>query len=295
MYRQHRFRSILCGIIAAFAVTAPAQILVSGPELLDQKTVNVLIEANEVLMELKFNASQRQRFQTEIVKQWRTGNSQLIQDTKGLKEAFPQWMALPKRTRDLAMRANLIGFLTRLEQDAANGDEISKIMQEAYRQNHPAIDPAAPLFSKIVADAFVNAYLFLGELQSGRPAPALSEKSRHALRVQIAKDYSRAGKAQREQISNVVGKVTSFMIHWPQMADYEKLLARAEVGAKLTMQEQQVVQQVRHQLNNHNLTMMTRELNFMKQSQQTIMGSAPYWNPAANRWEQKGGIVTEFN
>ena len=283
MYRQHRFRSILCGIVAAFAVTAPAQILVSGPEPLDQKTVNVLIEANEVLMELKFNASQRQRFQTEIVKQWRAGNSQLIQDTKGLKEAFPQLMALPKRTRDLAMRSNLIGFLTRLEQDAANGDEISKIMQEAYRQNNPAID------------AFVNACLFLGELQTGPPAPALSEKSRHALRVQIAKDYSKAGKAQREKISNVVGKVTSFMINWPQMADYEKLLARAEVGAKLTMQEQQMVQQVRHQLSNHNLTMMTRELNFMKQSQQTIMGSAPYWNPAANRWEQKGGIVTEFN
>jgi hypothetical protein len=45
---------------------------------------------------------------------------------------------------------------------------------------------------------------------------------------------------------------------------------------------------------NHNTRLLVNELNFMRDMQQDIMGSAPYWNPSSQSWEQKGGIVTEF-
>ena len=52
-----------------------------------------------------------------------------------------------------------------------------------------------------------------------------------------------------------------------------------------------MVQQLRHQVSNHSMQMMANELNFMSQNQQTIMGSASYWNPASQSWEQKGGTL----
>jgi hypothetical protein len=55
-----------------------------------------------------------------------------------------------------------------------------------------------------------------------------------------------------------------------------------------------MAQHIRHQMNGHFMQMLSNELKFVAQNQQTIMGSAPYWNPASQAWEQKGGIVIEF-
>lgn len=36
-------------------------------------------------------------------------------------------------------------------------------------------------------------------------------------------------------------------------------------------------------------------LTHMRQNSEIIMRRGTVWNPASNRWEQQGGIVTEFN
>jgi hypothetical protein len=41
--------------------------------------------------------------------------------------------------------------------------------------------------------------------------------------------------------------------------------------------------------------LLNSSLAHMRQNSETLMGRGTVWNPATRRWEQQGGIVTEFN
>lgn len=45
----------------------------------------------------------------------------------------------------------------------------------------------------------------------------------------------------------------------------------------------------------HRQSMLNSAIQNMKQNTDIIMGRGTVWNPATNRWEQQGGIVTEYN
>lgn len=272
---------------------ALAQTLVEGPPALTQQMVDVAIRANEMIMNLKMKPAHKQRFTAVLVEQWQRGG-ELHEQLPQLQESFAKLTALPERTQRLALASTRLTFLNRLERDAKNGDEISVVMLQAFREAHKPINPAVPMFNNDVADAYIDAYLFHGSIMSNKPAPRLGAESRQKLRVELARDYSRMSQEQRDQMNEVLGRITSYMIQWPTLDELEKLMVRAQIGAPLSMQERELVQQARHMMSNHNMQMMTNELNFMRDSQQMIMGSAPYWNPTTQSWEQKGGIVTEF-
>ncbi len=83
----------------------------------------------------------------------------------------------------------------------------------------------------------------------------------------------------------------------------DKLITRRDLGAKLTAQEEATVQQVIAGFNAQINGMVSQHFNAMfhsamdnfKQNTDTIMGRGSVWNPATKRWEQQGGIVTEYN
>lgn len=276
--------ALLMGALSAMAQSRP----------MTTQDVDLAVRSNELILSVKFTPAQRTRIARALEQEWNQPGSNLPAMMDQLRDGMNQLMRLPQRTRELALRSNVIGFLERMDESAKGGDVISQVCKEAYLAAHPALNPKAPLFSAMIADAYVDAYLFLGEIQSNKPAPSPSAALRSRLRKEVAADYARMNNQQRGQMTQVMQRVTSFMIQWPEMPAYERLLVRAECGARLTAQEQQMVAQIRQQMSAHNNQMIANELNFMRQSQQTIMGSAPYWNPAANRWEQKGGVITEF-
>jgi hypothetical protein len=45
----------------------------------------------------------------------------------------------------------------------------------------------------------------------------------------------------------------------------------------------------------HRQSVLGSALQNMRENSDTIMGRGTVWNPATNRWEQQGGIVTEYN
>jgi hypothetical protein len=82
----------------------------------------------------------------------------------------------------------------------------------------------------------------------------------------------------------------------------DRLLGRSELGGQLTPQEQQQLRQFMADLQGQLHGMQTQQqgllngaLASMRQNSELIMGRGTVWNPATNRWEQQGGIVTEFN
>lgn len=260
---------------------------------LSPDVLNKVIAINEYALNVRMTPQERQEFGAIVSRHWNTDGN-LRQTVSQLLPAYDQLMQLPEATRRLTMQANKLIFLRNLQRDAAARDEISILMLRAYHRVHPPLMAQVPYVSAEVADAFINAYVFINELKSGQNAPPMNAASRNQLRMEVAGDFARMSEADQNQFVERLQRITTLMISWPQMDPAGQLMARAGVGAPLSMQEQQMVQQLRHQVSNHSMQMMTNELNFMAQNQQTIMGSAPYWNPASQSWEQKGGIVTEF-
>jgi|GEM_PF-2623212 len=272
----------------------PNQLGMAGEMPLTPEIISKVITINEFALNVQMTAQERREFADIMARHWHSDGGQLQQTVSQLLPAYDQLMQLPETTRKIARRSTVLTFLLGLDKNAAENDEISILMLRAYRRVHPPLLQQAPFVSAEVADAFIDAYLFINEIKSGQKAPALSEAARAKTRLGIASDFARMPESQRAQFIEQMGRATNLMLTWPKMESWEKLLARAEVGAPLSPQEQQMAQQIRHRLNGHSMQMAINELNFMAQNQQTIMGSAPYWNPSTQAWEQKGGIVTEF-
>jgi len=272
----------------------PNQLGMAGEISLTPEIVNKVITINEFALNVQMTSQERRQFGDIMARHWYSDGGKLQQTVRQLLPAYDQLMQLPETTRKIARRSTVLTFLLGLNKNAAENDEISILMLRAYHRVHPPLLQESPFVSAEVADAFIDAYQFINEIKSGRKAPTLSEAARAKTRLGIAADFAKMPESQREQFIEKMGRATNLMLTWPKMEAWEKLLTRAEVGAPLSPQEQQMVQQVRHRLNGHSMQMAINELNFMAQNQQTIMGSAPYWNPSTQAWEQKGGIVTEY-
>lgn len=261
---------------------------------LTQDVIDKVIAINEFSLNVKMTPQERQEFGSIMARYWNTDGGKLQETVSQLLPAYEQLMQLPETTRKLARRANTLTFLQGLSQNAREKDEISILMLRAYRRVHPPLIPEVPFVSAEVADAFIDAYVFINEVKSGRKAPAMSEAVLAQTRLGVAADFGRMSEANRSQFVQQMQRATNLMINWDKMESWERLLTRAEVGAPLSPEELQMAQQLQQQLNGHSIQIISNEIKFMAQNQQIIMGSAPYWNPSSQSWEQKGGIVTDY-
>lgn len=260
----------------------------------DPRWGDIVADSNAMILEVEPSAAQRERIHEIVRDEFERDPAGITQQLSQLADGMRQMQALPAETRRLALGATRLDFLRKSERDAAAGDALSRLSLEMYRAAHPPIDAGAPLFSAQVADAFIDAFLFHGEITSGEPAPALGDAGRQQLRRELAADYARAADEVRQQMIESMARITTHRIQWPDLDELQRLSVRAELGGRLSIEEQQLLQQYRHMVSDHGTRMLVNELNFMRDMQQTIMGSAPYWNPSSQSWEQKGGIVTEF-
>lgn len=286
--RSARATALIALFLASIATT-PAR-----AQTWDPRWADVVVDANALILETEPTPADRQAIREIVGRQYAENPAVVSQQLMQLEQGLQQMRALPAETRRLALAATRLEFLLKSERDAAAGDALSRVQLERYRAAHPPIDPRAPVFTAQVADAFIEAFLFHGEVSSGQPAPPLSGARREALRREVAGDFARADAETRQRMMESMARITSYRIQWPGLDDLQRLAVRAELGAPLSMQEQQLLQQYRQMVGGHQAQMLVNELNFMRDMQQTIMGSAPYWNPASQSWEQKGGIVTEF-
>jgi hypothetical protein len=285
------------GIAMVFGLTlmplaSRAQFESYGSQDLTPQVVDSFIKATEYLYLGKMNESQRARVRVVLERQWNDGSTaaNVVQTIEGHQKL----LALPARTQRLALMSNLMGSLISHQESASQGDDYSKAVLEAYSKANPPLNPQAPLFSKVLADAYVDAFLFMGAVRSGKAEPKVGEESRQKLRLELARDFAKADRQSRDQFQKAVGVVIGHMLHWPTMNELDRLMVKADLGARLAPHEQQAVMQARQMMNNHSMQMMSNQLGWMRQNTDTIMGSAPRWNPSSNRWEQKGGIITEF-
>jgi acyl-CoA reductase-like NAD-dependent aldehyde dehydrogenase len=126
----------------------------------------------------------------------------------------------------------------------------------------------------------------------------MDAKTRQAAYQSAIAEYQRMTAEQQLDLASKSGKTHHFRHQWAQMTPAERAYTKMNAGGQLTAQEKQQVAMLQQQIaqmgSQNNMQLLQNEINHMRQNQQTIMGSGPRWNQTLGRWEQVGGIVTDF-
>lgn len=252
------------------------------------------------LLDIEFNTAEKTKLRQFVRGYWQTGDAEKIQTTLNILELCEQFMAREAEERELLRVQMLPNILLETAKYAKQGDAEAQLLLDAYYRNNPPIAPGNPPLTRDMVDAFLNADYFVQTQIYKKKMSPMDAKNKEITYKKAADDYKKLTAEQQKQIAEYSLKFGALQIQWKNMSPQERLMAQVNYGAtdNLSSQEKmqiaQLQQQLRHMSSNHAMKMFTNELNFMQQSQQMIMGSAPRWNPACNCYEQIGGIVTEF-
>ena len=212
------------------------------------------------------------------------------------------------RPRDLVMtawRMTLPSTLRAVHQAAANGRADSQYLLDAYYRRFPILAPGKPngvplTRSMVEADLALKQWMANEIHQQNAPAPdaqVLAAASRSAVQA-----WPTLSPEQQVKFAEQIAEWARVSYAWPRASAIDKLITRNDMGARLSPQEQAAIQQVLAGFNSQlaglraqQNSMLQSSIDHMKQNSETIMGRGTVWNPATNRWEQQGGIVTEYN
>lgn len=254
------------------------------------------------LLDLNMTSAEKQQH-ARYLQQKLDGHEAQVTDMLQGDLAFKQRMDAmsPAQRQQLIERTRPMTIDLLLKPEAAH-DEATQWMLRLYLQKHPSLVASVIPFTRHIADALIDSDYFIGTILKGQPAKPLRPDQRQAAYQQLGKAWKGLPEAQQRQLLFNTSYTSAVIHYWPQLGAASRLDVKLKmVGAdyltaaeKRMLQEQASLQQQAMALGAQQGQLLQNEINFMKQSQDIIMGRGIRWNPAANRYEQMGGVVTEF-
>lgn len=212
----------------------------------------------------------------------------------------------PQPLRATALEMGRPDILLGLHAAARDGARDSQwLLDQYYAANPPLATGHAgglPLTRAMVDAQLDLQHFVLTEIHRRSAVPADARIREQAYRTAAATHASLTAE-QQVALARQPGELARTRYGWGRASEIDRTLTRAEMGAALTPQEQAAARQVLAgfgaQLNGmvtqHRDAMLGGMIRNMQQNSDLIMGRGTVWNPATNRWEQQGGIVTEYN
>jgi hypothetical protein len=258
------------------------------------------------LLGLEFDAAERDALRRLLDGYWQRQDRRGIDSVLSTREFAAQLATRDPALRAVAMRMSRPDALLNLQADAERGDAVSQWLLQRYAQRHPALAPARPGGLPLTRDS-IDGQLDLAHFMATeihrQPARAPSVAEREAAYRAAAARHAQLSAEEQVQLARAPGEAARLRHGWARAQPMDRLIGRAELGGRLTPAEQAEVQrfmaglqqQLHGMVQQHQQSMLGGALAAMRQNSETIMGRGTVWNPATNRWEQQGGIVTEFN
>jgi hypothetical protein len=249
---------------------------------------------------IRFSDAQQAQIRRFLTGYWKNNDQARIRDTLQTIQAGEKIMQMPVQEREAFVKLLLPKAMEVVRKEAQRGAEDSKWLLNAYYAAHPPLAKGNPPLVRDMVEAYIESERWHAVNIFKQKTPPLNEKTRAAIYKMLIENYPKLPAEKQRAMAELPGMIATIKLRWSRMSAEERLMMRANVGGDkvLTAQERMMVAQFQQQMNqmvrSHSLRMMTDELNHMRANQQLIMGSAPYWNPSTQRWEQIGGIVTEF-
>jgi hypothetical protein len=258
------------------------------------------------LLGLRFTAPQRDTLRAQVQTYWREQNQAAIATVHSSAQTWNQYGAQPADLLDTTFRVLRPGTLVGLQQAARQGKADSAYLLELYYQANPILAPGKPdglpLTRDMVEADLALKHWYATEIHH-QPAPAPDAKLLEAAIAAAVRQHPTLSGPAQIALAKQSGEWARIRYSWPKASPIDQLISRRDLGARLTPREEAAVQQVvagfNEQINGmvsqHRNAMFQSAMDNFKQNTDTIMGRGTVWNPATNRWEQQGGIVTEFN
>lgn len=272
---------------------------------LEERHFRNYIDLCQAVFGITYSPQELARIRQDVEGYWKSGDRESINT---VIQSAQKWDEVQSRPRDLALtawRMTLPGTLRAVHDAADRGRADSQYLLDVYYQRNPILAPRKPggvplTRSMVEADLAMKHWLANEIHHQNAPAPdaqVLAAATRTAVHA-----WPSLTSQQQMKFAEQMAEWARVSYAWPRASAIDKLITRSDMGARLTPQEQAAIQQVmagfNAQLNGlrqQQMGMLQSTIDHMKQTSETIMGRGTVWNPASGRWEQQGGVVTEYN
>jgi hypothetical protein len=258
----------------------------------------------EFLLDLQLNQEQGKKLDQYIDTYRHSRDPQRRQVYANCMALHDQLMAMSPEDRKAQARMLGQGIILEQWKEAQKGDEEAQFMLDLYYSAHPPLTQGnLPLTREIIEELMDFDYFFNTTIK-GVQAPKPDAAFRQKMYQETIKSWNEMSQEQRMDFWQKAAQVGLYRLKWAYADQGTRSMIRYNVVGEqgLSPTEKQLVlaqlQQMQNQiggLRNQQWQVLQNEMQYMRQNQQTIMGNGTYYNQTLRRWEQHGGIVTEFH
>jgi hypothetical protein len=266
----------------------------TGQPQLNETIIRDNIAFFEFALGVKFTSAQQSEFRRHLQNLWNSGRPETIQNVSGASNLLQQLQGMPPAERAAVLLIARPEMLANNQKLARAGNPDSKWLMDIFFAAHPMLAPGVVPLTRETVDGLIEAERFLQRILHGKNVPPPSATQKAKIYKSVAADWGRQSPEKQMALAKRAGEIAMVKAKWAKMDETERLMMRVQLGGG-TPRERQMAARMQQQLRSHQMGMIQNEINFMRRSQNIIMGSGPYWNPSANRWEQRGGVVTEYH
>lgn len=250
------------------------------------------------LLGLEWTPAQRTELLRQVGEYYATGNREAIATVENAARNWERARAGDPDARAVAFATARAGAIQGLAEAARTGAADSKWLLEQYYAADPILAPgrdgSIPLVRSVV-DAAIDIDRFMqGEIHR-RALPPLDARARQQAYRLAAQRYPSLSTAQQLELAKKPAELASTLGHWKRMGPELRTMVRRNMGAQVTPAELASVQSVLDGGRSQAWGMMQGQIDAMKANSDMIMGRGTTWNATLGRWEQQGGIVTEYD
>ncbi len=264
----------------------------------------------EMLYDVRLTHAQRAQLRP-FVDQYRLDKGQKRQVFDNCLEFYRQMMM--KATEERTAYCRQIMPVSLLEQWklAKTGDAEARLMLDIYYAAHPPLALGTPHLTRDIVDALMEFDHFFNTDVKGLTTGPIDVAYREKMYQEAINKWKTLDKNGQEEMFKSAANVSMLRLKWEHSGPEDRLLIKARaVGEQnlsaserkqlaqiqqLQMMQMQQMQAQLGSLQQQQWQMLGNELQYMRQNQQTIMGNGTYYNQSLRRWEQHGGVVTEFH
>lgn len=255
---------------------------------------------------IPFSTAERNQMRAHLDAYWQANNRQVMRNVDQAIQGHRLLQQQEPGLRAAVQKMTRPDILRGYHQAAAAGEAEARYVLDLYYRHNPVLASAQPgglPLTRDMIEGWLGVKHWTATVIHRQPAPAPDANTIERAARQAAQEYPQLSAQQQLKFAQMPGENARLRWAWQRATPIDQLLTRAELGGRLTPQEQAQVQQVmaqfQGQLNGmaaqHQNAMLGGAIRGFQESTDIIMGRGTVFNPTTNRWEQQGGIVTEYN
>jgi hypothetical protein len=263
-----------------------------------EDVVGRYIELCGWLTDVKYSIAQQRALRAQVVSYWHRSDHTRMDNVMRSLKMHDQLAKATPRIRETTLAKVRPGILVSLQEDAAKGGQDSAWLYQQFLLANPPLaqgrSGSVPLTRDMV-DAAIDYEHFMHVTVLNRSALPAAKGNRQAAYKAAARDYPRLSVEQQLEIAAQPGRLVEARSLWLIATPQVRAHMRARMGGQLTGEDHAHLSQFQQAQSGAGWAGVQSQINAMNQDSQTIMGSGTTWNSALGRWEQKGGIITEYD